>query len=176
MLKKEVERLVLLGVLERSNVSEWGSPAFAQPKPETNQGYFIIDFINLNKQLKCKPYQMSNINKILLKLEGFQYATSLDLNMRYYHIWLSKNASNLCIIIIPWGEHCYRLLPIGITSSPETFQQEMNDLFHEFVIIRAYIEEILVLTMGYWRYHVQKLERSLSKMKQKWLKCNIKEN
>ena len=86
MLKKEVERLVLLGVLERSNVSEWGSPAFAQPKPETNQGYFIIDFINLNKQLKRKPYQMSNINKILLKLEGFQYATSLDLNMRYYHI------------------------------------------------------------------------------------------
>ena len=32
---------------------------------------------------------MPKINQILLKLEGFQYATSLDLNMGYYHIWLS---------------------------------------------------------------------------------------
>ena len=29
---------------------------------------------------------MPNINGMLLKLEGFQYATLLDLNMGYYHI------------------------------------------------------------------------------------------
>ena len=50
--------------------------------------------------------QGSNINKMLLKLEGFQYATSLDLNMGYYHIQLSKNASNLCEIILPWVKYC----------------------------------------------------------------------
>ena len=45
---------------------------------------------------------MPKINDILLKLEGFQYAKSLDLNMGYYHIRLSKNASNFCTIILPW--------------------------------------------------------------------------
>ena len=34
MLKKEVERLVLLEVLEVANDSEWGTPSFAQPKPK----------------------------------------------------------------------------------------------------------------------------------------------
>ena len=34
---------------------------------------------------------MPNINEILLRLEGFQYATSLDLNMGYYRIRLRKN-------------------------------------------------------------------------------------
>ena len=29
---------------------------------------------------------MPKINEILLKLEVFRYATSLDLNMGYYHI------------------------------------------------------------------------------------------
>ena len=29
---------------------------------------------------------MKKINEMLLKLEVFQYATSLDLNMGYYHI------------------------------------------------------------------------------------------
>ena len=32
MFKKEVERLVLLGVLEAANDSKWGASSFAQPK------------------------------------------------------------------------------------------------------------------------------------------------
>ena len=31
---------------------------------------------------------MSKLNVILLEIDGFQYATSLDLNMGYYHIQL----------------------------------------------------------------------------------------
>ena len=46
---------------------------------------------------------MPKINEMLSKSEGFQYDTSLDLNMGYYHIRLNKNTSNLCMIIIPWG-------------------------------------------------------------------------
>ena len=42
---------------------------------------FLSGFRNLNKQLKRKPYPMPKINEILLKLKGFQYTTSFDLNM-----------------------------------------------------------------------------------------------
>ena len=45
---------------------------------------------------------MPKIREIILNLEGFQYAMSLDLNMGYYRIRLSKEASNLCTIILPW--------------------------------------------------------------------------
>ena len=48
---------------------------------------------------------MPNINEILLKLDGFQYTMSLDLNMGYDHIQLTEDASNLCRIIIPWGKY-----------------------------------------------------------------------
>ena len=103
--KKEVERLVLLGVFGVANDSEWGATYFAQPKPKSNQVRFLSDFRNLNKQLNQKPYPMPKINEMLLKLQGFQYATSLDLNMGYYHIRLSKNARNLCRIILPEGKY-----------------------------------------------------------------------
>ena len=46
---------------------------------------------------------MPKINEMLLKLEGFKYATSLYLNTGYYHMRLSNISSNLCRIIIPWG-------------------------------------------------------------------------
>ena len=89
MLKKDFGCLFLLWFLEVANDSEWGDPSFAQPRPKLNQARFISNFRNLNKQLKQKPHPMTKINEMLLKLEGFQYSTPLDLNMGYYHIRLS---------------------------------------------------------------------------------------
>ena len=68
MFKKDVKCWVLLGVVEVANDSEWGDPNFAQPKPKSNWVSFLSEFRNLNKQLKKKPYPMSKINEILLKL------------------------------------------------------------------------------------------------------------
>ena len=45
---------------------------------------------------------MPNINEILLKLEGFQYAMSHGLNTVYYQIQRIDNTSNLCTIIVYW--------------------------------------------------------------------------
>ena len=87
---------------------------------------------------------MPKTNEMLFKLEGFQYATSLDLNMGYYHIGISKNASNLCTIILPWGKYCYKRLPMGVADSPDISQQNMNDLFHGFKFICAYIYDLLI--------------------------------
>ena len=44
---------------------------------------------------------MPKINEMLFKLECFQYAASLDLNMGYCQIRISENASNVCTIIPP---------------------------------------------------------------------------
>ena len=68
MIKKEVERIVLHWVLKVVNDSEWGAPSFAQLKPKSNRVRLISDFGNLNKQSKQKPYRMSKLNEILLKL------------------------------------------------------------------------------------------------------------
>ena len=46
---------------------------------------------------------MPKIKEMIFKLKVFQYATSFDLNMGYYYIRLSENASNLCTIIHHWG-------------------------------------------------------------------------
>ena len=100
---------------------------------------------------------MPKINEMLLKLEGFQYDASLDLNMGYYHIQFRKNASNLCTIIILWGEYHYKSIPMGVDNSRYIFQQKIIDWFHGFGLIRAYIDDLLILTKGYWIDHVQNL-------------------
>ena len=41
---------------------------------------------------------------MLMNLEGFQYATSLDLNMGYYHLELDLQSKRLCTIVLPFGK------------------------------------------------------------------------
>ena len=77
------------------------------------------------------------------------------------------------MIIFPWGICCHKRLPMGIANSPDILQQKMDDLYHGFKFILAYIYVILILSMGYWTDHVQKLELTLNKMKKNGLKYDI---
>ena len=79
MFRKEVEILVKLVDLKEASYSEYGAPSFVQPKPKTNRLRFLSKSWNLNRQLKYKPCPMPKIREILLKLEVFKYATSLNL-------------------------------------------------------------------------------------------------
>ena len=100
--KKEIARLCQLGVLRKVNHSEWAAPAFIIPKKDGSVR-FISDFRELNLRIKRKPYPIPKISDLMLKLEGFQYGTSLDLNMGYYHIELNPASRKLCTIVLPWG-------------------------------------------------------------------------
>jgi hypothetical protein len=81
-IRKEVERLCKLGVSERQPASEWASPSFIIPKKDKTV-HFLSDFREVNKRLVRKPFP---IQKISTEIEGFSYATALDLNMGYYTI------------------------------------------------------------------------------------------
>ena len=60
-----------------------------------------------NKCLVRRPYPIPKIVDVLQKLEGIRYATSLDLNMDYYTVWLDPDSQKLCTIIKPWGKYQY---------------------------------------------------------------------
>ncbi len=50
----------------------------------------ISDFRELNKRIVRKPYPIPKISTTLQEMEGFSYATALDLNMGYYTIRSSR--------------------------------------------------------------------------------------
>ena len=58
---------------------------------------------------------------MLLKVDSFQFAVPLYLNMGYYRIQLSEDAINLFDIILPWGEYHYKHLPMVLSNSQELF-------------------------------------------------------
>jgi hypothetical protein len=113
---------------------------------------------------------------MLLKLEGFQYATSLDLNMGYYHIELSPHSKELCTIVLPWGKYEYQRLPMGLCNSPDIFQEKMSTLMQDLEYVRAYIDDLLVITTSTLEDHLDKLSVVLSKLRDAGLKVNARKS
>jgi len=170
-LKEEVERLCKIGVLKRVNRSEWAAPTFVIPKKDGSVR-FISDFRELNKRIHRKPFPIPKIQDLMLKLEGFMHATSLDLNMGYYHIELSPNSKRLCTIVLPFGKFEYQRLPMGLSNSPDIFQEKMSDLMRGLEFVRAYIDDLLILTKGNFDTHLDNLEKVLERLQVAGLKIN----
>ena len=174
-LRDEVNRLVRLGVLKKVNRSEWAAPTFIIPKKDGTVR-FISDFRELNKRIKRKPYPIPKIQDLMLKLGQFMYGTSLDLNMGYYHIELDPFSKELCTIVLPWGKYEYQRLPMGLCNSPDIFQEKMSTLMSDIENVRAYIDDLLLLTSGTWEDHLDQLDKVLTRLKEAGLKVNAKKS
>ncbi len=61
-IKKVVERLCQLGVLERQPASEWALPSFIIPKKDKTV-CFLSDFWEVNKRLVRKPFPIPKIDR-----------------------------------------------------------------------------------------------------------------
>lgn len=92
------------------------------------------------------------------ELEGFQYASSLDLNMGYYHIRLSEKSSDICTIVTNFGKFRYRRLSMGVSGSPDIFQAKIYKLMGDLEGVKAYIDDILVINRGSFSQHLEQLE------------------
>ncbi len=171
-LRAEVERLCEHGVLKKVNRSEWAAPSFIIPKKDKGSVRFINDFRELNKRIVRRPYPIPHIQDMLLNLEGFQYATSLDLNMGYYHIELCPESKKLCTLVFPFGKYEMQRLPMGLCNSPDIFQEKMSELMEGLEYVRTYIDDLLVLTKGSFEDHLEKLDRVLARLRQAGLRVN----
>jgi hypothetical protein len=99
-LKKEIQHLCKLGVLNPQVASEYQSPSFIIPK-KNGTVRVVSDFRVLNSNLQRVSFPIPTIQVILTSLNGFTYATSIDLNMGYYAIHLTRRRLKSCTIVFP---------------------------------------------------------------------------
>jgi hypothetical protein len=119
-----------------------------------------------------KPFSIPKISTVLQEIEGFFYATALDLNMGYYTIRLDPDASKICTIIFPWGKYSYKRPPMGIAGSPDIFQGKMSELMESLEYVRAYLDDLLCISKLSLEDHLEKLEEVLGKLCNSGLKVN----
>ena len=137
---------------------------------------FLSDFRKLNKIIHRKTFPIPKIQDMPLNLEGFMYASYLDLNMGYYHIELSPGYKQLCTIVLTWGKCKYQKLPLGFYNSPDIFQENISELFDVFDMVCAYIDGVLVITKNNFHDHLKALDRVLQRLAEAVFKVNTEKS
>ncbi len=146
-------------------------PSFIIPKKKRTV-CFLSDFWGVNKRLVRTPFPIPKISMVLQEIEGFSFATALDLNMGHYTIRLDPDASKICTIIFLWGKYSYKQLPMGIAGSPDIFQGKMSELMESLEYVRAYLDDLLCISKLSLENHQEKLEEVLRQLCDAGLKVN----
>ena len=92
--------------------------------------------------------------------------------MGYYHIELNPFSKKLCTIVLPWGKYEYQKLSMGLSNSPDILQEKMNELLSGLEYVRAYIDDLLILTTDSWDTHINQLDEVLNRLQKAGLKVN----
>jgi hypothetical protein len=118
---------------------------------------------------------------MILSMEGFTFASALDLNMGYYHIKLYADAQKLCTLVFRWyiGKYKYKRLPMSIKIAwiLIVFKTSCQSLSKIWNMLRqlSYLDDLLILTNSSisFKDHILKLEMVLARLSTTGMRVNI---
>ena len=143
------------GVLTPVQQSQYGTPIFIIPYKERTVR-FITDYHRLNPKLIIKAHSLPIIGETMQKLEGYQYAATLDINREYYTIRLSPDSQDMTTIVTEFGKFRYNRLAMGMFTSGYISQTRVDELLGDIEGIKTYIDG-LVLRNYCFTNHIEKL-------------------
>jgi hypothetical protein len=173
--KKELDRLVQIGVLSPQGASKWGSPTFVTPK-KNNTACRVSNLRELNKVVLRKQYPLPIISDIQRKQTGYAFFSKLDISMQYYTFALDEESKDLTTIVTPFGKYRYNVLPMGLKCLPNFAQETMEKIFRNIDDAKLYINNIGASSPD-WEHHLKLLCTILTKLQENGftvnpLKCN----
>jgi hypothetical protein len=112
-------------------------------------------------------------------MEGFTFASALDLNMGYYHIKLDADYS--------FSKAMYHCIPMAdgkiqiqtLTHEyqdwldPDVFQNDMSKPVQDMEYVKTYLDDLLILTNISFKDHLLKLEMVLARLSTAGMRVNI---
>ena len=109
----------------------------------------VVDFRMLNKVTIKNRYPLPRIDELLDRLNGKTIYSSLDLLDGYYQIGINEEDQQKAAFTTPFGHYEFKVLPMGISNAPSTFQAVMNNLFADYIhqkFVMIYLDDILIMS------------------------------
>ena len=176
-LKEELDRLEMLGVVEKLETpTDWLS-ALVTVKKTNGKIRICLDPKPLNKALRRSHYPVRTLDDVLQELSKARVFSTADVRNGYWHVMLDDESKQLTAFGTPYGRYCWKRLPFGLSVSPEIFQRELNHMIDGIPGIFLIADDILIIGEGETdqaavQDHDRKLHACLQQCRRKGIKLN----
>ncbi|XP_027174318.1 uncharacterized protein LOC113773921 [Coffea eugenioides] len=182
VVKKEILKLLDVGIIFAISDSPWVSPVQVVPKKagvtvEANQtGELVsvrkptgwrqcIDYRRLNAVTKKDHFPLPFIDQMVERLAGRAYYCFLDGFSGYFQIAIAPEDQEKTTFTCPFGTFAYRRMPFGLCNAPATFQRCMVSIFSE------YVEKIIEIFMDDFSVYGDSFDTCLDNLKLILIRC-----
>ncbi|GJZ11231.1 reverse transcriptase domain-containing protein [Tanacetum coccineum] len=150
VIKKEVMKLLKVGLIYPISDSPWVSPVHCVPKKggitviENDDNELIptrlitgwrvcIDYRKLNDATRKDHFPLPFMDQMLERLAGNEYYCFLDGFSGYFQIPIDLKDQEKTTFTCPYGTFANRRMPFGLCNAPGTFQRYMLAIFHDMI-------------------------------------------
>ena len=152
VVKKEVLKLLDVGVIYPIADSKWVSPTQVVPKKsgvtivanENNEliptrvtsGWRVcIDYRKLNDGTRKDHFPLPFVDQMLERVAGHEFYCFLDGYLGYNQIEIALEDQEKTTFICPFGTFAFGKMPFGLCNAPGTFQRCMMGIFSDMIEI-----------------------------------------
>lgn len=177
-IKKQLQEMEENGIIEPCH-SQWNAPIMLVKKKEDENGNkewrLVVDFKKLNEATIPRNFPIPLIDEILDDLKGAQYFTTLDLHGAFHQILLHPDDRDYTAFSTGHFKYRWVRMPMGLTSSPHTWQCAINSIFSDMLgkSIHIYLDDLL-LTSKTFEEHKQLIKEVFQRLREFRLKLKIK--
>lgn len=140
----EIKRLEKLGIITRTEHSEWGTPVVPRLK-KSGQVRLCADYkVTLNKFVMDERYPIPRIEDLFMKMRGGKVFCTLDIHQAYLHMKMTEEAADMQTISTHIGSFKVNRLMFGVKVAPGIWQKFMDSLLFDSDGVACFFDDIII--------------------------------
>ncbi|RDX84072.1 hypothetical protein CR513_34929, partial [Mucuna pruriens] len=171
-IKEETEKLLKVGFIREVRYPEWLANVVMVRKAN-RRWRMCMDYTDLNKVCPKDPYPLSNIDRLVDNVSGYEFLRFMDAYSGYNQIRMHPGDEEKTAFITDSGAFCYRVMPFGLKNAGATYQRLMDKIFKEVSgqDIEVYVDDMVAKSEG-GRSHCEALRRVYRILRRHQLRLN----
>ena len=141
---QELKQMESQGIIQKiDEPTDWCAPIVPVLKPN-GKVRITTDFKRLNSAVKRERYMLPCVEEVFQRMKGSKIFSKLDARSGYFQVPLDSESAKLTTFITPFGRFFYKRLPQGISSAPEIFQKQMENILAGQKNVEIFMDDIMV--------------------------------